>query len=270
MRQVCEANVYMYRGAQEELVMEKVDRIIPGEDQTIFLESIFGERKVLRARIKEMELVHHRVVLEEIREQPEGERHEEIWLQPDTDHGHFHEGEEVKLLLFKGYNMQPSPEQDLVQIKAIVAHDGKEHEVPVEESESGYQIRLNHEAGGLLQVYALESCEMDAYATVLWKCGHHHHHGLKPLGLPLEIFPSDYSHARMGQSYEIQVLKEGKPLAGAEVRVTYASTRQKDYPHRLVTDQEGRASIFLTARGNYLFSVSDGNLNSTFTLVKSF
>ncbi len=33
MGQVGEVNVYMYRGAQEELVMEKVDRIIPGRDR---------------------------------------------------------------------------------------------------------------------------------------------------------------------------------------------------------------------------------------------
>jgi predicted RNA-binding protein len=41
---MCEANVYIDRGAGEELLMEKVDRIIPGEENNIFMESIFGER----------------------------------------------------------------------------------------------------------------------------------------------------------------------------------------------------------------------------------
>jgi uncharacterized GH25 family protein len=90
------------------------------------------------------------------------------------------------------------------------------------------------------------------------------------VGLPLEIVPGDYSHARLGENYELRVLKAGQPLAGVEVKVTYSSTQNKEYPHRLTTDEEGRARIFLTARGNYLFSVRDENTISTFTLIKSF
>ena len=63
---MCESNVYLDRAGHKELLMESVDRIIPAEDGNIFMESIFGERKVVRARIKEMELVHHRIILEEI------------------------------------------------------------------------------------------------------------------------------------------------------------------------------------------------------------
>ena len=48
---MCEANVYIDRGAGEELLMEKVDRIIPGRNN-IFMESIFGERRVIKARIE--------------------------------------------------------------------------------------------------------------------------------------------------------------------------------------------------------------------------
>ncbi|WP_346762892.1 CooT family nickel-binding protein [Syntrophomonas wolfei] len=35
---MCEANVYINREGREEILMEKVDRIIPGEDNNIFLE----------------------------------------------------------------------------------------------------------------------------------------------------------------------------------------------------------------------------------------
>jgi len=70
---MCEANVYIDRGAGEELLMEKVDRIIPGEENNIFMESIFGERRVVKARIREMELVHHRIILEEVKEATEGD-----------------------------------------------------------------------------------------------------------------------------------------------------------------------------------------------------
>ena len=71
---MCESNVYLSRGGQEELLMESVDRIIPAEDGNIFLESIFGERKIIKARIREMELVHHRIILEEIQNSVVAER----------------------------------------------------------------------------------------------------------------------------------------------------------------------------------------------------
>lgn len=267
---MCESNVYLNRGGQEELLMESVDRIIPAEDGSIFLESIFGERKVVKARIREMELVHHRIILEEIQTLAETERSQEIWMEPTTDHGHFHAGEEVCLKLSKGYNMKPDDKASLSSIQAFVVNEGKTNEASVHEHHGQMEINLGQEADGLLQIYARESGEKELYAKVVMEIGHHHHHGLQPLGLPLEIVPSDYSHGRMGESYEIQVLKAGQPLAGAEVKVTYSSTHNRDYPHRLKTDDEGRAKLFLTAKGNYLFSVTDAGICSTFTLVKSF
>jgi len=61
---VCEANAYLLKGDKEELVLEGVDRVVPQEDG-ILLEDIFGKRKLVRARIKEMALVEHRIILEE-------------------------------------------------------------------------------------------------------------------------------------------------------------------------------------------------------------
>ena len=62
---MCEANVYLINKDVEELLLERVDKIIPiGEE--IFLENIFGERKIVAARIKELHLVDHRVILERI------------------------------------------------------------------------------------------------------------------------------------------------------------------------------------------------------------
>ena len=63
---MCESNVYMDMGdGQEQLVMESVDRIVPDADG-VYLENIFSEAKKVRARIKEMALVSHRVVLEKM------------------------------------------------------------------------------------------------------------------------------------------------------------------------------------------------------------
>ena len=46
------------------------------------MESIFGERRRVKARITEMELVHHRIIIEEIREDI-AEPTLEIWLEPE-------------------------------------------------------------------------------------------------------------------------------------------------------------------------------------------
>ncbi len=267
---MCEANVYINRNGQEELLMESVDRIIPGEDNSVFLESIFGERKVVKARIKEMELVHHRVVLDEIREETATTRDAEIWLEPDTNHGHFHAGEEVCLKILKGYNMRSDGSQDFQYLQAFADNEGAVSEIAIKDHHGAMEINLGQEADGLIQVYVKESRPRPIYAKILVEIGHHHHHGLKPLGLPLELMPCDYTHARMGESYEVQVLKDGQPLPGIEVKATYAGTRNKDYPHRMISNAEGKVKLFLTARGNYLFSVQDEQTISTFTLVKSF
>jgi predicted RNA-binding protein len=264
---MCEANVYIDRGSGEELFMEKVDRIIPGEENNIFMESIFGERRVVKARIREMELVHHRIVLEEIKEDT-GARNQEIWLEPATEHGHFHEGEEVSLRLLKGFNMKADTSAVFQDVQVFVVNEGIKREVSFHEHDGEKNIVLGQEADGLIQLYANEEDKL--YGKLIVEIGHHHHHGLQPLGLPLEIVPSNYSHARMGESYEIQVLKDGKPLPGIGVRATYSGTHNRDYPHHLTTDSEGKTRLFLTARGNYLFTVNHDGIISTFTLMKSF
>lgn len=61
---MCEANVYLIdREGRERLLLESVDKIIPGEEG-IFLENIFSQRKTIIAKIKEMELVNHKIILE--------------------------------------------------------------------------------------------------------------------------------------------------------------------------------------------------------------
>ena len=59
---MCEANVYMEREGVEELVMESVDIVEPEENGAWRLVGIFGDRKTIRGRLKEMKLVDHRIV----------------------------------------------------------------------------------------------------------------------------------------------------------------------------------------------------------------
>lgn len=61
---MCEANVYLIdEKGEEKLFLESVDKILPENDELI-LENIFGQRKIVKAKIKEMELVEHRIVLQ--------------------------------------------------------------------------------------------------------------------------------------------------------------------------------------------------------------
>ena len=62
---MCEANVYVLeKDGKEKLFLESVDKFIPQGD-TIHMENIYGERKIIHANILEMTLVNHRILLEE-------------------------------------------------------------------------------------------------------------------------------------------------------------------------------------------------------------
>lgn len=61
---MCEANAYLLRDGNEELIMESVDLIEPEETGMYRLVSIFGDQKTIKARIKRMALVDHKVIFE--------------------------------------------------------------------------------------------------------------------------------------------------------------------------------------------------------------
>ncbi|MEW5898162.1 MAG: CooT family nickel-binding protein [Bacillota bacterium] len=60
---MCEANAYLRKDGREELFLEAVDKVVPHEDG-LMLEDIFGRRKMIKARIAELALVDHRIILE--------------------------------------------------------------------------------------------------------------------------------------------------------------------------------------------------------------
>ena len=61
---MCEAAAFMVRDGKEELILESVDVVEP-ENGNIRLVNIFGEQKILAARIKQLSLVNHKIILEE-------------------------------------------------------------------------------------------------------------------------------------------------------------------------------------------------------------
>lgn len=62
---MCEANAYLINNGKEELLLERVDKVIP-KDGEIYLENIFGQRKIIAARIKELQLVDHKIIMEKL------------------------------------------------------------------------------------------------------------------------------------------------------------------------------------------------------------
>ena len=60
---MCEANAYLVQNGKEDMVLESVDLIEP-EDGKLRLVNIFGEQKVVDARIKRLELGDHKIILE--------------------------------------------------------------------------------------------------------------------------------------------------------------------------------------------------------------
>jgi predicted RNA-binding protein len=62
---MCEANAYLVKEGNEELIMEAVDVLEPQEDNTWRLVGIFGDQKIVKGRIKLMNLVDHKILFEE-------------------------------------------------------------------------------------------------------------------------------------------------------------------------------------------------------------
>jgi predicted RNA-binding protein len=61
---MCEAVVFVDRDGDLEKVMDDVVELKP-EGEKILLVDVFGEQKLLSARIQEVELMDHRIILQE-------------------------------------------------------------------------------------------------------------------------------------------------------------------------------------------------------------
>ena len=61
---MCEANAYIFQNEKEELVLESVDTITPQGDDGFLLVDIFGTQKVIKGKLKQMNLVDHKIIFE--------------------------------------------------------------------------------------------------------------------------------------------------------------------------------------------------------------
>ena len=62
---MCESTAYILRNGKEEVVLEDVDAM-EREGDMIKIRNIFGEEKLVKARLKRLSLVDHKIILEPI------------------------------------------------------------------------------------------------------------------------------------------------------------------------------------------------------------
>jgi predicted RNA-binding protein len=62
---MCEANAFIFRNGEEKLLLESVDLVEPEEEGQIRLVNIFGEQKIIKGKLKSMNLVNHKILFEE-------------------------------------------------------------------------------------------------------------------------------------------------------------------------------------------------------------
>ena len=60
---MCEATAYLVKDGKEEKLLESVDIVEP-DNGKLRIVNIFGEQKVVDAKIKKLNLVEHKIVLE--------------------------------------------------------------------------------------------------------------------------------------------------------------------------------------------------------------
>jgi len=62
---MCEAAAYIVKDGHEDLLLESVDVIEPENEDSYRMVSIFGEQKIVRGKIKSINLVDHKILFEE-------------------------------------------------------------------------------------------------------------------------------------------------------------------------------------------------------------
>ena len=60
---MCEATAYLIKNGKEEMLLESVDIVEP-DNGKLRIVNIFGEQKLVDAKIKKLNLVEHKIVLE--------------------------------------------------------------------------------------------------------------------------------------------------------------------------------------------------------------
>ena len=63
---MCEANAYLVQGDEEILLLESVDIVEPEGPDVWRIIDIFGDQKIVKGRIRTMNLVNHKIVFDPV------------------------------------------------------------------------------------------------------------------------------------------------------------------------------------------------------------
>ena len=62
---MCESSAYVLKDGKEELVLESVD-MLENKKSEIMLINMFGEQKTVKAKVKALSLVEHKIIMEPV------------------------------------------------------------------------------------------------------------------------------------------------------------------------------------------------------------
>jgi predicted RNA-binding protein len=62
---MCESSAYVLKDGKEELVLESVD-LLENKKGEVVLINMFGEQKTVKAKVKALSLVEHKIIMEPI------------------------------------------------------------------------------------------------------------------------------------------------------------------------------------------------------------
>jgi len=61
---MCEANAFLISDGEEKMLLEGVDLVKPEDEDHIRLVNIFGEQRIIKAKLKSTNLVNHKIFFE--------------------------------------------------------------------------------------------------------------------------------------------------------------------------------------------------------------
>lgn len=62
---MCEVNIYVRENGKDELLMKEADIVRPKNGE-LFIKNIMGQEKTVKAKIKEIDLLGHKIIIEKV------------------------------------------------------------------------------------------------------------------------------------------------------------------------------------------------------------
>ncbi len=62
---MCQSSAYLIKDGEKQLLMEDVSQVHPGENETLLV-GFLGEEKRVKAKLKELLLTDHQIILEQL------------------------------------------------------------------------------------------------------------------------------------------------------------------------------------------------------------